>query len=258
MFLRLLCLSLILILLGQTPLVNPVRAVTAHLINPLQYGAYHLSQNLKKEAEFFAHLRRLPAENLRLEERVRELEAVAALNRELEQENERLREQLAVRDKLPERELVLAQVVGRSSRGGEATITVNRGTNSGITEGASVVVRNFLLGEVLTIEPERAKIHLLTDARFSAAALDQDSPDRARGLVSGQYGTAVVLQKILPTEQVVVGDTIITSGEDGKFVKGLILGQVLRIHGQEADVFKSAELGLMVNFDSLEEVFVVR
>ncbi len=121
-----------------------------------------------------------------------------------------------------------------------------------------VVFKNFLLGEVFLVEPERAEVRLLTDHRFSAAALDQDSPERTRGLVTGQYGTTLTLQKVLPTERLVVGDTIITSGEDGKFSKGLILGTVKKILGQEAGVFKTAELDLLVNFDSLEEVFVVK
>ena len=94
--------------------------------------------------------------------------------------------------------------------------------------------------------------------RFSAAALDQDSPERTRGLVTGQYGTTLTLQKVLPTERLVVGDTIVTSGEDGKFDKGLVLGTVRKVLGQEAGVFKAAELDLMVNLDSLEEVFVTR
>lgn len=256
MFLRLLFLTLILIVLGQTPLMRPIEGLSARTVTPPQYAAYRLSQNLKKEFDFLVNLRYLRVENLRLGQRILELESTLALRRELEQENKKLREQLDVADNSPDQGLILAQVVGRSSRGGEAVVTVNRGADAGVAEGAVVIFRTFLLGEVAAVEPGRAKIRLLTDSSFSAAALDQDSPDRARGLVSGQYGTAVTLKKVLPTEQLVVGDTIITSGEDGKFEKGLILGTVKKIYGQEADVFKSAELELMVNLDSLEEVFI--
>lgn len=251
MYLRLLILSLILIILGQTPLINPVKAAAAKVANPLQYGACHLSQNLRGELDFIVNLRRLRTENLKLTERVLELEVRLAAQKERERED-------SVRQEQALSQLILAEIIGRSARGGEGTLTINQGLNAGVREGAAVVFKDFLLGEIFAVEPERAKVRLLTDPQFSAAALNQDSPDRARGLVSGQYGTTVVLQKVLPTESLVVGDTIISSGEDGKFVKGLILGRVKRILGQEAEVFKGAELELLLDLDSLEEVFVVK
>lgn len=257
MFIRLLLASLILIILGQTPLIRPLRGATAKVSNPLQYGVYRFSRNLKQELEFISNLRRLRTENLKLGEEISALESQLATLKELERENNVLREQLGVGEEVVPEKLVLVQIIGCSTRGGEAVLVVNRGSGSGIREGAAVVFKNFLLGEVFQIEPGRAKVRLLTDSQFSAAALDQDSPDRARGLVSGQYGTTVVLQKVLPTESLAVGDTIITSGEDEKFRKGLILGTIKRVLGREAEVFKSAELNLMIDFDSLEEAFVV-
>ncbi len=258
MFLRLVFLSLILIVVGQTPLINPVREVSAKITNPLQYGVYKFSQNLREELDFISNLRRLRAENLNLSGEVLELESQLSVHKELKQENRLLREQLGVGEDSTSQELILAQIIGRTARGGEAVVIINRGSGAGVREGAAVVFKNFLLGEVFLAELERAKVRLLTDPHFSAAALDQDSPDRARGLVSGQYGTTIVLQKVLPTESLVVGDTIITSGEDGKFNKGLILGTVKRILGQEAEVFKGAELDLPVDIGDLEEVFVIR
>lgn len=257
-FIRLLLLSLVLIVLGQTPLITPIRSVSAKVANPLQYGVYRFSQNLKREFEFISRLRRLRLENLGLNERLLELESTLTTHKELEQENELLREQLGVNENFGDHELILVQVIGRSVRGGEATVTVDKGLSAGVREGAAVVFKDFLLGEVFQVESERAKVRLLTDPQFVAAALDQDSPDRARGLVCGQYGTTTVLEKVLPTESLVIGDTIITSGEDGKFEKGFILGTVKKISGQEAGVFKAAELDLMVSLDSLEEVFVMR
>jgi len=258
MFLRLVLLSLILIILGQTPLVTPIRTVSARVANPIQYSAYRLSQDLKKEFDFVLNLRRLRIENLELSEKVLKLESILADHKELEEENRLLREQVGADALFGEQNLVLAKIVGRSARGGEAVVTIDKGLDAGLNEGAVAIFKKLLLGEVFSVEPQRAKVRLLTDSQFVAAALDQDSPDRARGLFSGQYGTTAVLQKVLPTENLVVGDTIITSGEDGKFEKGLVLGTVGRVFGQEAGVFKGAELRLMVEFDSLERVFVVK
>jgi len=258
MFIRLLLLSLILIVLGQTPLIEPVREASAKVTNPLQYGTYRFSQNLKREFDFFWNLRRLRIENLRLSGRVVELESQLASLKELKRENQVLREQLGVRGNEERPELILSQIVGRSLGSGRATLIINRGRRAGVLEEAPVVFKNFLLGEVFAVEPERAQVRLLTDPQFSAAALDQDSPERTRGLVEGEYGTTAVLKRVLPTESLAVGDTIITSGEDGKFPKGLILGRVQKVRGQEAEVFKEAKLELLVDLGGLESVFVLR
>jgi rod shape-determining protein MreC len=247
-----------LVIIGQTSLISPIRGAASKIINPLQYGTYQMAQNLKGELDFFSKLRHLRTQNLKLSDRVLEAESKLSDYKELERENNLLREQLAVAERTSSQKFVLAEIVGRSTQAGEATVTVNRGSEDGVRQGAAVVFKNFLLGEVFEVEPKRARIRLLTDPQFSVAALDQDSPERTGGLARGQYGTTLVLQKILPTEPLVVGDTIITSGEDGKFAGGLILGRVKRILGQEAEVFKSAELGLFVNVANLEEVFVVR
>lgn len=257
-FLRLLFLSMVLMVIGQTPLIEPIRAASASVANPFQYSAYRLSQNLKKELEFITNLRRLRVENIGLAGRLLELESVLAVNKELGEENNLLREQLELGENLDKPALVLAAIIGRSARGGEATITINKGAEDGLREASAVVVKNFLLGEVFLVEPKRAKVRLLTDPQFVAAALDQDSPDRARGLVSGQYGTTLVLQRVLPTESLAVGDVVVTSGEDGKFEKGLVLGTVKKILTSETAVFKAAELDLAVDLDSLENVFVVK
>ena len=207
------------------------------------------------------NLRRLRVENIGLSSRLLELESVLAINKELGEENNLLREKLDIPplgEQEGERQLVLAAIIGRSERGGEATVTIDKGSEHGLREGAPVVIKNLLLGEVFLVEPQRAKVRLLTDPQFVAAALDQDSPDRARGLVSGQYGTAIILQRVLPTEFLAVGDVVVTSGEDGKFEKGLVLGVVSKILTSETAVFKAAELELMVTPDSLEEVFVVK
>lgn len=257
MYIRLLFLSLVLIILGQTPLIVPIRKTAAEVINPFQYGVYQISQSLRREWDFVVNLRRLRAENLRLGDKVLNLESKLSQHKELERENELLKGQID-EGVSEEEKLILAEIVARSSQAGEATLTVSRGFEDGVREGAAVIFKNFLLGEVFQVEPGRSRIRLLTDPQFSAAALDQDSPERTRGLVRGQYGTALVLQKVLPTEPLVVGDTIITSGEDGKFDKGLILGRVKKIVGQEAEVFKSAELELFVDIGDLEGVFVTK
>lgn len=257
-FIRYLAATAILILIGQTPLTDPLRSTAAAIGNPVQYGAYHLGQNLRSIFYFYTNLSKLDRENTRLREKIIELDSRLTALAETERENELLREQLNLPDTVNLGQLVLAEVVGRSQSGGHSRLIIDKGSAVGVTPGAAVVIKNILLGEVVEVSKKRSTVRLLTDPEFSAAVLDQDSPNRAKGLATGRYGTGIVFSKVLPHEEIAVGDTIITSGEDGKFVRGLILGQVESISGADTAVFKSSNMHSPVDFLLLEQVFVLK
>lgn len=257
-FLRFLIASLALLLIGQTPFVAPLRATAAAVGSPVEYGAYHLGQNLRSFLSFYVRLSEINQENFVLKERVAELESRLVTLKEALRENRLLREQLDLGEGPTLGGLILAQIVGRPSGGEPSRVVISKGSDAGVREGAAVVVKNFLVGEVAEVSQRRATVRLLTDSEFLAAAMDRDSPDRARGLVKGRYGTSTVLEKVLPDEEMRVGDTVITSGEDEKFAKGLVLGKIESLAGAGADVFRSAKLQSLVDFSRLEEVFVIR
>lgn len=258
MFLRFLVLSLLLIIVGQTPLIQPVRNLAATVVSPLQYGSYQLSQSLRRELNFWTNLRSLPPENQQLSQRILQLESQLAELTEVERENEVLRSQLEIGAPEPPQNLLLAKITGRSRADVRSELIIDQGTAAGVRQGSVVIQQNLLLGVVVRVEKHRAVVRLTTDPEFRAAALTQGSDGRARGLVRGQFGTKLLLEKVLPDEPLKVGDTVITSGEDGKFSKGLILGKISRILGQEVEVFKSAEVDLMVDVNELEEVFIIK
>lgn len=255
--LRLIGVSLILLVLGLTPMAGILRGVTAAVSDPLKLGLLELGRSLKTEVEFFAGLRRLRDENYDLSQRLISAEGELGRLREVVRENVGLRFELG----LPDREVLkikaLGEVSGKSTGAGESTITVNRGTRDGIGVGDTAVWQGNLVGKVIKTYPTTSLVRLITDPGSLVAALDQTSADRTRGVVRGQYGTSLAMEKILPTAQIVIEDRVVTSGEDGLFPKGLLVGKVTAVIASDVDVLKKATLAPLLDLQNIEAVLFV-
>lgn len=227
-------------------------------VRPLQFGLNQAGLALSQELRYLGNLRNMGGEFSALKIRTQALEVEASLSKELARENAILREQLGVKgqESLPTGRLFLTRVVGRSEGGGRSFIFVDRGAVSQVAVGQTALLGGALVGMVEEVFPHYAKVRLLTDAESNVAALDQDSPQRARGVVRGRYTTGFRMKSILPRDEVNVGDTIISSGEGGVFPKGLLIGKVTSVSLTEGGLLKEADLEAFLDFSRLEEVFL--
>jgi rod shape-determining protein MreC len=100
-----------------------------------------------------------------------------------------------------------------------------------------------------------AKVILLTDANSGIDVLVQRT--RSRGIVSGSLDNGTVLKYMKRSEDVQVGDRLITSGVDGVFPKGLLVGTVIKVNKQHLGLFQSVEVLPAVQSSRVEEVLVV-
>jgi rod shape-determining protein MreC len=254
---RYLFFSLLLLLFGQAPVVKNIRNLTAGFTVPLQYGLTVSAQNLKKPLVFLAELATLKSENERLRMSLEDLEGELGQLKDVARENELLREQARlVGDLNLGKEMVLASVVGRGMPEG-SYLLLDKGTAAGLKGGMVVVYKNFLVGEVVTVEPRLAKVRTIFDPRFRAPAVSLDAPGHTRGLVRGEFATSLLMEKILPSEKVTVGERIVTSGEGG-YPTNLLLGRVKEVSAGAAEVLKWARLTPLIEMDTLERVFVIR
>jgi rod shape-determining protein MreC len=172
---------------------------------------------------------------------------------ELEHENRRLREALALRERLPAR-TVGAEVVAREWNGFTRGLTVDRGRADGVERLAPVIVTRGVVGRVAGLRPRSAVIQLLTDPASSIGGAVQRT--RAQGLVEGVAGGRLRLKLAASEEGVRAGDLVVTSGIGELFPKGLPLGRVLRVF-PPTGVFRTAELEPAVDLATVEEVLVL-
>ncbi|MBI4413072.1 MAG: rod shape-determining protein MreC [candidate division NC10 bacterium] len=202
----------------------------------------------------YVDLRRVRAENLRLQEEMAALREEVRRLAEAGLENSRLRRLLD----LPagrEFDLVAAQVIAKDTTNWFKTIMINKGSEAGVQRSLPVIATEGLVGRVLEVMPWTAKVQLLTDPVSSVGALLQEQ--RGTGLVTGDRGQTATVKYLPLMAEVRVGDVVLTSGMGGVFPKGILIGTVTATHRKSGALFQEAAIQPSVDFGRLEEVLVI-
>ncbi len=148
-----------------------------------------------------------------------------------------------------------AEVVGRDPSPWFKTIIVNKGSEDGVQQGAPVVVPEGIVGLVVEVAPRYAKVLLIIDQNSAVDGLVQRT--RSRGVVKGDPGGDCIFKYVLRKHDVSLGDTVVSSGIDGVFPKGLRVGRVSEIVKLNAGIFQEIVVTPYVDFEKLEEVLIV-
>ncbi len=230
------------------------------VLSPLQRGVSAVVGGVGEAWRGWAFHRETYVENRRLEERVRQLEAELQARAPGAQEAERLRQLLSLREAVP-MNTVAAEVVGREGVPWFRSLTIDKGEADGVALDAPVISPTGVVGRVFAVGPHAARVQVLLDRDSGAGVLVERSrvPGVVSGQVSGQASGAddLVLEYVPERSDVAVGDVVVTSGVDGIYPKGLVVGRV-RYVGKGSGLFRDIRVEPSARFDRLEEVLVVR
>jgi len=185
------------------------------------------------------------------------LQQARALNHQLKEaslSNERLRKLFDLKQKMAQ-PLLAAQVVGKDPSPWFQTVVLDKGVSDGVRKGLPVINPEGVVGIVVEVTAHYAKVMLITDPNSAVDAVIQDS--RARGIIKGGTSGYCVLNYVLRKHDVAIGDAVVSSGMDGVFPKGLPIGQVAITVKRESGIFQDVTVTPYVDFERLEEVFVV-
>jgi rod shape-determining protein MreC len=149
---------------------------------------------------------------------------------------------------------VAAQVIGTSGTDLSHVIYIDRGSDDGIKPDMAVVTPDGVVGKVLRVQPSTSQVLEIRDQTSGVGALLVNL--RLQGIVKGTPGGDIVLNNIMQNEKVEVGETVVTSGGDRIFPKGLPIGTVSSTFPGR-DVFLNVRLKPAANLDRLEEVLVI-
>ena len=229
------------------------RAVIA-VTSPVQQALNWAIDGVVGAVDGYVDLRGVRQENdaLRLEN-LQLRAAVQALG-EARAENERLRQLLAYTEKVQGPEIP-ARVVGVNPVAKLLSVRISSGENQGVSQGMSVVTPDGIVGQVIRTTGSYADVALVTDPQSRVGIRVQRS--RARGTAAGAGRGPLKLENMLRTEDVEDGDLIITSGTDGVYPPGLVVGRVANLEKKEHGMFQGADILPAVDTTKLEEVLVV-
>ena len=181
--------------------------------------------------------------------------------KEATMENERLQTLLDARSRYESLDPIYANVIARAPGQWFETFSINRGKNDGVSTGMAVVNGSGLVGRVYEAGNNYAKVICIIDTRSAVACMVQSTRDN--GIMRGEITQSAVRAECyvyyLPSlNNVVPGDTVITSGTDSLFPKGLHIGTVTAVSMDAGSEGSYAVVTPSVDFRHIEEVFVLR
>lgn len=251
-FLILLLLSLIIFGLDSIGFLNLLKQGAFYITNPISFGLYRSSQVIGKQFYFISALRLSAQENKALKEQLAELFAEnAQLRKKLSETESLLSQQQSINPRTYN--LISSRPIGLGR-----FLKIDKGSSEGVKVGQAVIFQDNYIGRIFQVSQNSANIQILFDPDSKIAAFSQSLEGRARGVLLGQFGLELLLDKILHEERISVGDLIFTEGTEGFLPRGLILGKITQVMERENEVFKQAKVQPIFDLRDLELVFVIQ
>lgn len=242
----------------QPEAMTEVDRVILRFAAPLQYISAALARGVSSVVSDYVYLvdvkvdnNKLSYENARLSAKVRELGAVEA-------ENKRLRRLLGLRDTINS-ETVSAVVIGKHTTEyfRVAHLALD---NPGVAvrPNMPVVSLDGAVGTVLRVAGDKIDVQLTVDSGFGVDVVVERT--QARGFVRGtgdRSRYSVRVEYVQRTDEVDVGDLLVTSGVGCRFPKGLPVARVTRVIKRDFGIYQDIEAEPTVDFSRLEEALIV-
>ena len=147
-----------------------------------------------------------------------------------------------------------AQIIGSAALPDFRTVTIDKGSLNGLRTDMAVLGPNGVVGRVVVAGPRASRVQLLVDRNAAAGALVERS--RAQGVVVGAGDDRLRLDYVSEVSDVAVGDTVVTSGIDGIYPKGFVIGTVDAVE-KNGVAYRAISIRPAMNFSALESVLVV-
>jgi len=226
---------------------------------PLQYVATEAAGALGGLLEEYVYLVEVGRENDRLRDENDRLREDNRLLRVQAGENDRLRDLLELRERLPG-ETLSAEVVTRefSPYFRVMRVRLDRGARDRVRAGMPVVSAQGLVGQIRRTTGHYADVLLTVDQESAIDVVVQRTG--ARGMLRGTGESNHYLcrmQYLRREDEVEVGDEIYTSGLGRRFPAAILVGRVVRVERQEFGLYQEVEVAPSVSFSDLEEVLVL-
>ena len=201
----------------------------------------------------YLDLRAVHEDNEQLRQQLQAVQVRLQEERAQAQRGDRLAQLLDLRERAGV-ETLAAEVIAGAAKPESKTVTIDKGASDGLSGDMAVLAATGVVGRIILPSPRAAMVQLIVDHSAALAALIERT--RAQGLVVGT-GTELLQMEYVPgTADVKIGDQVVTSGIDGIYPKGFVIGSVEKVD-RGPGTFHEILVRPTVDFSRLEEVLVV-
>ncbi|WP_177505186.1 rod shape-determining protein MreC [Anaerosinus sp.] len=237
--------------LASEKLVNTVLAPFQNVMMRISTSLHGAGASIWEIATVYKQNKMLMSENEQLRSKQIDADEILA-------ENYRLRNMLAYKQATPQFDLLPAKIIARDSSTWTKSVTINCGSADGIAKDMTVITERGLVGNIASVTSNSAIVQLILDPRSAVGGLVQRPESRVAGIIEGNNNQAMAKMINIPRDaDIQPSDVIVTSGFGGVYPKGVCIGTVEQVINEEGGLLKYAVLSTAVDFNKLEEVFVI-
>lgn len=225
---------------------------------PIQKVLFRTGDRVSDFFESFIKIKSLKSEVDDLKIKNQELLSQIVALKELEEENETLREALGI-ELQKEFKLTLAQIIGKDIS--QDFILIDKGSEDDISEKMPVITQQkVLVGKISEVYKNYSKVMLISNKKSSFDAEIQknsSSKNDISGVVKGE-GSFKIIFDLLPREaDISQEDVVITSSMGGIFPKGLLVGQIKEVKKSDVDPFQQVKIEPAFDIKNINNLFVI-
>lgn len=234
-----------------TGAIRPLENFFVNLINPINNSLHNFGLNLRKQNQVSDQEDLSFQLELLQEQRAKETVDEAQMKLLLE-ENAKLREQLNFLNNNNYRYLSANIIARQNLFDGSDRIQdliIDRGSDDGIMPGLAVLdEQGVIIAKILEVKDKsaRACLTVAPDCRLAVAILNSD---KTIGLSDGDLGLTIKLDYIPQSEEITLGDIVISSGLGDNIPRGLVIGRVTQVNKQSNEIWQD------VNIESLSSIY---
>ncbi len=251
LFLILSSLSLLIFLLDSQKIFTSVKSFAGFVTNPISFGLYHSKQSFSRQFGFIWEARSAAQQNRALQENIGKL---LSENADLKSQLSEAQAQISQNQHLDPKTY---KTTTTRPIGLDRYLKIDKGLKDGVKVGQSVAINDNLIGQVVTASQKGAAVRRLVDPDSKVAAFSFGKSGKAKGILIGQFGTDMLMDKILHEEPIEKDELVYSEGTEGVWPRGLILGRVVEVLEKPNEIFKQAKVVPVFDIRDLDLVFVI-
>ncbi len=237
--------------------VSIIENVANIVVVPVENGLTYLKNKLNGNDSFFENINQLKAENEKLKQKNSELEQNLREYEIVKNENEQLKQQLNLAEKYGEYTTVPGTIISRDISNYSKTVVINVGSDNGIEENMTVIADEGLVGYVVSVTSNTAKIQTIADSASATSCLASTTRDSMICKGTVEKNSILKAEYISTDSNIIQGDSVETSGLGGIYLKGIHVGTIKKVVEGTNKTDSYALIETAVDFEKLETVLVI-
>jgi rod shape-determining protein MreC len=230
-----------------------IRIWAVGAVTPLEKVLVWVQTSTGKVWHNYFYLRGVRAENRSLKQQIERMSLEQVRMSQDADQARRLQALLAFKEQFISQTRA-AQVIGSSGSELSRSVYIDKGESDGIKPDMAVITADGIVGKVLRAYGSTSQVLLINDQTSGVGAILDKT--RLQGILRGTPTGELALEKVMSDETVPAGELVLTSGGDGVFPKGLLVGSVTKV-APGSELFLNIRVRPAANLSKLEEVLVV-